>query len=48
MEAFVKSFATYRTIKKAAVIASALTLDSLEADTTTVTVVGTEIGRSNT
>lgn len=48
MEAFVKSFATYRTIKKATVIASALTLDSLEADTTTVTVVGTGIGRSNT
>lgn len=48
MEAFVKSFATYRTIKKATVIASALTLDSLESDTTTVTVVGTGIGRSNT
>lgn len=48
MEAFVKSFATYRTIKKATVISSALTLDSLEADTTTVTVVGTGIGRSNT
>lgn len=48
MEAFVKSFATYRTIKKATVITSALTLDSLEKDTTTVTVVGTEIGRSNT
>lgn len=48
MEAFVKSFATYRTIKKATVISSALTLDSLEADTTTVTVVGTDIGRSNT
>lgn len=48
MEAFVKSFATYRTIKKATVISSALTLDSLEADTTAVTVVGTDIGRSNT
>lgn len=48
MEAFIKSFATYRTIKKATVITSALTLDSLEADTTTVTVVGTDIGRSNT
>ena len=48
MEAFVKSFATYRTIKKATVISSALVLDSLEADTTTVTVVGTGIGRSNT
>lgn len=48
MEAYVKSFATYRTIQKATVISSALTLDSLEADTTTVTVVGTGIGRSNT
>lgn len=48
MEAYVKSFSTYRTIKKATVITSALTLDSLEADTTTVTVVGTGIGRSNT
>ena len=48
MEAFVKSFATYRTIKKATVITSALTLDSLEADTTTVSVVGTDIGRRNT
>lgn len=48
MECFVKSFSTYRTVKKATVITSALTLDSLEADTTTVTVVGTSIGRSNT
>lgn len=48
MEAYVKSFSTYRTIKKATVISSALTLDSLEADTSTVTVVGTDIGRSNT
>lgn len=48
MEAFVKSFATYRTIGKATVISSALTMDSLEADTTTVTVAGTGIGRSNT
>ena len=47
MECFVKSFSTYRTIKKATTISSALTLDSLEADTTTVTVVGTDIGRSN-
>jgi hypothetical protein len=48
MDAFVKSFATYRTIKKARVISSALVLDSLDPETTTVTVVGTEIGRSNT
>lgn len=48
MECFVKSFATYRTIKKTTAISSALTLDSLEADTSTVTVKGTDIGRSNT
>lgn len=48
MECFVKSFSAYRAIKKAAVITSALTLDSLEADTSTVTVAGTDIGRSNT
>lgn len=48
MEAFVKSFATYRTIKKASVISSALTLDALEKETSTVTVVGTAIGRGDT
>lgn len=48
MDAFVKSFATYRTIKQAPIISSALTLDSLDADTTTVTVVGTGINRSDT
>lgn len=48
MDAFVKSFSTYRTIKKAPVLSSALTLDSLAADTSTVTVKGTDIGRSNT
>lgn len=48
MDAFVKSFAAYRTIKKATALSSALTLDSLDAETSTVTVKGTEIGRSNT
>ena len=48
MDAFVKSFGAYRTIKKAAVLSSALTLDSLDSETSTVTVVGTEINRSNT
>ena len=37
MEVFVKSFATYRTIKKATAISSALVLDALEAETSTVT-----------
>lgn len=48
MDAFVKSFATYRTIKQAPVLASALTLDSLSEETSTVTVIGTTIGRSDT
>lgn len=48
MDAFVKSFSTYRTVKKAAVLSSALTLDCLDAETSTVTVKGTEINRSNT
>lgn len=48
MEAFVKSFATYRTIKKATVLSSALVLDSLDDDTSSVTVKGVEINRSDT
>lgn len=47
MWAFVKSFSTYRTVKMAAVISSALTLDSLSAESSTVTVVGTDIGQSD-
>lgn len=47
MQAFVKSFATYKTTRMAAVITSALTLDSLSAENSTVTVVGTEIGQSD-
>lgn len=47
MDAFVKSFATYRTTKKAAVISSKLVVDSLEAETSTVVVKGVEIGRSD-
>lgn len=48
MEAYVKSFATYRTIKKGTVISSALVLDSMDAETSTVTVKGTDIGRGDT
>lgn len=48
MEAFVKSISTYRTIKKATAISSALVVDSLDADTSTVTVKGTEINRGDT
>lgn len=47
MDAFVKSYATYRTIKKASVITSSLTLDSLDAVSSSVTIVGTEIGPAN-
>lgn len=48
MEAYVKSFATYRTIKQATAISSALVLDSMDAENGTVTVKGTSIGRENT
>lgn len=48
MYAFVKSFSTYRTIKQAPVLSSGLVVDSLSDDTSTVTVKGTDIGRSNT
>lgn len=48
MEVFVKSFATYRTIKKATAISSSLVIDSLETETSTVTVKGTDINRGDT
>lgn len=48
MEAFVKSFATYRTIKKSTSLSSALVLDSLDDDTGSVTVKGVDINRSDT
>lgn len=48
MEVFVKSFTTYRTTKKATAISSALVLDSLESETSTVTVKGTDINRGDT
>lgn len=47
MIAYVKSFATYRTIKQATVISSAVVVDSLEADTSSVTVTGSGINRSD-
>lgn len=47
MVAFVKNFSQYRTIKQAAVISSAVVLDSLEQETGTVTVAGTGIGRTD-
>lgn len=48
MDAFIKSFRTYRAIKKAVVLSNSLILDSLDAETSTVTVKGTQINRSDT
>ena len=48
MEVFVKSFATYRTVKKATAISSTFVVDSLESETSTVTVKGTQINRGDT
>lgn len=48
MDAYIKSFATYRTIKKVTVISSSLVVDSLEADGSSVTVRGSAVGRSDT
>lgn len=48
MEVFVKSFATYHTVKKATAISSSLVLDSLDLETSTVAVKGTNISRADT
>lgn len=48
MELFVKKYSTYRTIKKATVVSSSFVLDSLDLETSTVTVAGTGINRSDT
>lgn len=47
MEVFVKSFATYRTIKQASMISSVLVLDALEHESSTVVVAGAAIDRSD-
>ena len=47
MEVFVKSFADYSTIKQATALASSIVLDSLDAESSTVTVRGTGINRSD-
>lgn len=47
MIAFVKSFASYRTIGKVNIISSALAIDSISGDASTVTISGTAIKRSN-
>lgn len=43
MEVFVKSFGSYRTVKKASAISHTLVLDALDTETSTVTVAGTAI-----
>ena len=47
MEVFVKEFSTYRTIKQASALSSNLVLDSLSAETSTISVRGTAIDRSD-
>ena len=47
MEVYVKSFSTFRTIKKATANAWELVDDSLDYETSTVTVVGDAIDRSD-
>lgn len=45
MEVFVKSFAAYRTIKKATSLTESIVLDSLETEASSLVVKGTEINR---
>lgn len=47
MEAFVKSAAAYKTIKKATVVASSLVVDALDYESSSVTVRGSDINRSD-
>lgn len=47
MEVFVKSFSDYRTIKKATAVSSVLVLDALDPESSSVTVAGTGIDRSD-
>lgn len=47
MDAFVKSFSTYKTTHHLQVLSSTLVVDSLDAETGSVTVIGTSLGRGN-
>ena len=47
MEVFVKSFADYHAVKKATLLSSSIVLDALDAESSTVTVRGTEINRND-
>ena len=46
MEVFAKAFSTYRTIKQTSALSSSLVLDSLSAESSAITLRGTDIDRS--
>lgn len=48
MDAFIKSFATFRTVQRLSVLSKAMVIDSLEAEISTMTVAGTSVTRKNT
>ena len=48
MQVYLKTFAAWRTARQATAIASNLVMDSLDAENSSVTVDGTEIGNGNT
>lgn len=48
MQVYLKTFAAWRTARQATAIASSLVIDSLDAENSSVTVDGTEIGNGNT
>ena len=48
MQVYLKTFAAWRTARQATAIASNLVIDSLDAENSSVTVDGTEIGNGNT
>ena len=47
MEVFIKSFADYRTVKKAVATSYTLVLDALDPEASTITVAGTEISNAD-
>ena len=48
MEAYIKSFSTFRTTQKLSVLSSAMVVDSLDADTSSITVSGNAVTHKNT
>lgn len=47
MEAYIKSFATYKTIKQLTLVSWTLVIDSLSDDTSTIVAIGTDVGRGS-